>query len=137
MNNENSYANICAQVNSAFEVRQLMEYIGWNADKIVRTGDVYFAHCPIHRDPVFRTLVLNPRNNTYHCKHVNCSGNRPSDFLDLLTRVTHKSLPEVIQESVNHFGADYFRLTPKQLAVIEDLVRQVQAGCEAEQAPPQ
>lgn len=128
MTPDNGYANICAQVNSSFEVRQLMEYIGWKHDKIVRSGDVFLAHCPIHRDEVFRTLVLNPRNNTYQCKHVNCAGNRASDFLDLLTKVCAKTGPEVIEDAIAHFGADYFRLTSRQVGVIKELVLQARAS---------
>jgi hypothetical protein len=127
MGYEGSYAAICAQVNSAFEVRGLIEYIGWHPEKLTQRGDVFSALCPIHQDPVFRTLVLNPRKNTYHCEHGNCPGNYPADFLDLLVKVFHKPLPEVIQDAVDHFGAEYFRLTPRQLKVIEELVLEARA----------
>lgn len=123
MINEGAYSAICAQVNSGFEIVRLMEYIGWYPDKLIRYGDVYITVCPIHRDEVFRTLVLNPRNNTYHCKHVNCPGNRPSDFLDLLVRVQNTTMPEAIQDAIKHFGAEYFRLNPKQVRLIDELVR--------------
>jgi len=121
--NEGAYSAICAQINSGFEIQKLVQYIGWKPDKMVRSGDVYLVHCPIHQDSVFRTLVLNPRNNTYHCKHVNCAGNRPSDFLDLLVKVFNKSLPEVIHDVVTHFGPEYFRLSTKQVAIIGELVK--------------
>lgn len=119
---ETNYATICAQVNAAFDVRALVEYLGWHAGKLVRRGDVFAGLCPIHQDTVFRTLVLNPRNNTYHCEHGNCPGNSPSDFLDLLVKVSGKSIPEVIADAVDHFGADYFRLSERQIAVVRELV---------------
>lgn len=122
MVNEGTFSTICAQMNAAFDVNGLVEFIGWYPEKCIRSGDVYLVLCPIHRDEVFRTMVLNPRNNTYHCKHVNCIGNRPSDFLDLLVKVRNKPLAQVIQEAVKHFGADYFRLSQRQLQLIEEQV---------------
>lgn len=120
---DSSYALICAQVNSSFDVRHLIEYLSWFPDKLIRSGDIYLALCPIHHDEVFRTLALNPRNNTYHCTHVNCAGNHPADFLDLIVKVFNKSLAEVILDVTNHFGPDYFRLSPKQVNLINELVK--------------
>lgn len=125
---ENTYANICAQVNSAFEIRGLVDYIAWYPEKLKREGDVYITLCPIHRDTVFRTLVLNPRINTYQCRHLACPGHSPADFLDLLTKVQNVSLPEVLENVVSHFGRDYFRITEAQMKVIGELVAQVRAG---------
>ncbi len=116
-----AYPAICAQINSAFEIRDLLEYIGWHPAKLVRNGEIYMAMCPIHRETLFRTLVLNPRNNTYVCKHGGCPGSIPADFLDLLIRVKGKSLPEVIEEAIDHFGADYFRLSPAHETMIRKL----------------
>lgn len=124
---EPNYATICAQVNAALEVRALVRTIGWHPDRLIREGDVYLALCPLHRETVFRTLVLNPRANTYHCKHVACQGHQPGDFLDLLARVRSCTLPEVLEGLVTQFGAEHFRLTPPQVALIHDLVAQVRA----------
>ncbi len=123
---EGAFSALCAQINSSLHVHDLVDYIDWHADKIVRSGDVFFIHCPIHRDEVFRTLVLNPRNNTYHCKHVNCPGSRPSDFLDLVVKVSEKTLPEVLIDIVDHFGAEYFRLTDYQLRIIAEAAKEIE-----------
>jgi hypothetical protein len=124
---EPNYATICAQVNAALEIRALVKFINWHPDRLIREGDVYLALCPIHREPLFRTLVLNPRSNTYHCKHVACAGHQPGDFLDLLARVGNSTLPEVLADLTEHFGADYFRLSKAQVSLIHDLVAQVRA----------
>lgn len=126
MSYEYSYAQICAQMNASLDLRAVMEYVGWWPDKLVRNGDVWLGLCPIHKEEVFRTLVLNPRNNTYECKHVNCAGNSPADLLDLVVKTSGKTLPEVLMDMIGHFGAEHFRLTEKQLEFIGDLVRQVE-----------
>lgn len=126
--NENSYAAICAQVNSSFEIRQFIQYVGHFPEKLKRDGDLYLALCPIHGETVFRTLILNPRNNTYHCSHFACPGHQPADFLDLLVRVRNSTLPEVLDDVIEHFGPAYFRITPAQREVVKDLVRQVRGG---------
>jgi hypothetical protein len=128
MPQESSYAVICAQVNASFEVRHLIEYIKWHPEKLVKNGDMYLALCPIHRDEVFRTLALNPRNNTYHCRHVNCPGNHPADFLDLLQKVFNKSLPEVLEDAIRHFSPEYFRLNQRQVVIIGELVKMQRAS---------
>lgn len=125
---DQAYPDICAQVNKAFEVAELIDYINWHPTKLVRTGDVYLAFCPIHRDTLFRTLVLNPRNNTYHCKHGGCPGSAPADFIDLLTRMKGLTIPEVIMDAISHFGPEYFRLSEKQVAVVEKLAAMARAG---------
>jgi hypothetical protein len=127
---DQSYPEICALVNGAFDVRDLVEFIGWHPKKLVRTGDIYVALCPIHRDTIFRTLVINPRNNTYHCKHGGCPGNAPADFIDLITRVRGTTIPEVIEAVIAHFGADYFRLTERQLVVVGRLADAARASRE-------
>jgi len=119
----NSYPAICAQVNSALDIRQLVHFLAYHPDKLKRDGDVYVTLCPIHKETVFRTLILNPRNNTYHCRHQACPGHHAADFLDLVVRVQHVSLPEAISNVVNHFGAEYFRLNAAQLDTIAELVK--------------
>jgi hypothetical protein len=128
MTHEYSYSQICAQVNSALSVQQVIQTIGWHPDKLIRSGDVYLAFCPLHRDEVFRTLVLNPRNNTYVCKHHGCPGHAPADLLDLLARAFNRTLPEVIQQLIDEMGAEHFRLTDHQQAVVRGLVQQVRGG---------
>lgn len=126
MSYEYSYAQICAQMNAGLDLQAVVEYIGWWPEKLVKSGDVYLGLCPIHKEEVFRTLVLNPRNNTYECKHVNCAGNSPADLLDLIVKTSGRTLPEVLKAMVDHFGADHFRLTDRQLDFITDLVHQVE-----------
>ncbi|CAN5450300.1 hypothetical protein BH09SUM1_BH09SUM1_06240 [soil metagenome] len=122
MGYEVNYGSICAQVNASLDVESLIGYVNWHPDKLVRSGDVYHALCPIHRETIFRTLTLNPRNNTYHCKHVNCPGNYTSDFLDLIVKVSGKSLPEVMMGLVQSFGPERFRLTSRQMKILDELM---------------
>lgn len=121
MSNEGFIASICAQMNNALQIHDLVDYIDWYPDKLIRSGDVYLALCPIHRDPTFRTLVLNPRNNTYICKHINCLGNQPADLIDLIVKAKDEPVPEALANLVERFGADYFHLTERQQKVIADL----------------
>ncbi len=124
----NSYPAICAQVNSALEVRQLVAFLAYHPEKLKREGDVYATLCPIHREEVFRTLVLNPRNNTYQCRYQACAGHHAADFLDLVVKVQRVPLPEAIHNLVTHFGADYFRLSAAQLETIAELVAMTRPG---------
>lgn len=121
----NSYPAICAQMNSALEIRALVNFLNYQPEKLKREGDIFLAMCPIHRDTVFRTLVLNPRNNTYQCRYQACPGNHAADFLDLVVRVQRVTLPEAIDALVKHFGPSYFRLNISQLETIAGLLAMV------------
>ncbi len=115
---EQAFGDICAQINATFEIRQLIKYCGGQPDKLVKSGEVFHAHCPIHGDDLFRTLVLNPRNNTYHCNHGNCPGSKPADFLDLIVRSKQKPLAQIIENLISEFGPDYFRLSQRQVEIV-------------------
>ncbi len=122
--NPNSMASIRARVNAGFTAVELIRFIGWHPDRIQKLGDVYLALCPIHRDSIFRTLQLNPRNNTYQCRHTSCSGYAPADYIDLLIKVQKISPAEVILAAVNEFGLEYFHLNDEQFQVIKDQAEQ-------------
>lgn len=128
MGRDIAYASICAQMNSAITAQEVMEYLQYHPDKVVRSGEVYLALCPIHGETVFRTLVLNPRNNTYQCRYSSCAGNNASDFLDLIVRVTGKELAMAMLDLVAHYGAPKFSLTERQLATLGKLARNEVGG---------
>lgn len=121
MGRDIAYASICAQMNSALNPREVIEYLQYHPDKVVRSGEVYVALCPIHRETVFRTLMLNPRNNTYLCRYSSCAGNNASDFLDLIVRVTGKELAAAMLELAAHYGVAKFSLTERQLTTLRKL----------------
>lgn len=115
-------------MNSALEIRALVQFLSYMPERLKREGDVFVAMCPVHRDEVFRTLVLNPRNNTYHCRYQACPGHHAADFLDLVVRVQRVTLPEAIDNLVKHFGPSYFRLNISQLETIAGLLAMVREG---------
>jgi hypothetical protein len=122
---EGEYSAICAQVNSGLEINDLLTYLNWYPEKLIRQGDVFITLCPIHQDTIFRTLVINTRNKTYCCKHVHCPGNHPSDYLDLLVKARQLPLPKVLDDVIEHFGPEYFRLSDKQVQAVKGLVQQI------------
>lgn len=126
MSEKPHYASICAQVNAELRVPQVIEFIGWHPERLVKFDDVYLALCPIHGDKVFRTLVLNPHGNTYQCRHVNCPGNSPSDLIDLVAQAFNETMPEALARLVEHFGAEAFGLNEYELEVLEEVLEDVQ-----------
>ncbi len=126
MSEKPHYASICAKVNAELRVPQVIEFIGWYPERLVKFEDVYLALCPIHGDKVFRTLVLNPNGNTYQCRHVNCPAGSPSDLIDLVARCFGESMPEALARLVDHFGPDAFGLSESELAVLAEILEMVQ-----------
>jgi hypothetical protein len=127
MSHDRISPNICAQVNAALESRQVLEYLEWFPEKMIRSGDIYLAYCPIHKDKLFRTLALNPRNNTCHCHHMDCPQNQTSDFLELIVKASGKTIAQVIRDLVVRFGADQFNLAEGQMRFINEMAESSQS----------
>lgn len=113
---------ICARVNAALDARELIDFLDYNAARANKVKGLWRCFCPIHEDHVFRTLVINPRRNTYHCEYTGCPANQPNDFIDLVARSRHISRFQAVQDLIGRFGLEKLRLTPEEGSFVDDAV---------------
>ncbi|MDK2973492.1 MAG: zinc finger protein [Candidatus Sumerlaeota bacterium] len=119
--NDREFSAVCARINSSLDVKEFIRLLGYYPEKAIRAGGLWRLFCPIHGDTLFRTLVVNPRRNTYHCEYSLCSIHQPGDLVDLLTKVRGCTREEAVAELYERFGADQLRLSATQDANLRDL----------------
>lgn len=122
--NDREFDNLCARINSSLDVKEFIDLLGYHADKAIRTAGLWRMFCPIHGDTLFRTLVINPRRNTYHCEYSLCAIHKPADLVDLLARVRGVAREAAVGELLDRFGAQHLRLTATQEVMLREHVAQ-------------
>ncbi len=111
---EQEFSALCAKINGALDVRDVIDLLDYNADKAIQSGGLWRLYCPIHNETVFRTLVINPRRNTYFCEYSACPAHQPGDLIELLSRVRQIHKAEVVLTLLKKFGTEKLRLTVEQ-----------------------
>jgi len=74
---------IIKEILDQLEVKTVLETISYRTDTIQEIGDVIKCFCPIHKEQVFRTLIINPKDKSYRCSYSLCGGNKGGDLLSL------------------------------------------------------
>lgn len=92
------------EVNDALDSRRVLEFIGYKADKLQDTGDTIRAFCPIHRETVFRTLVVNKDRRTFRCMYGLCDGAEGGSLVRLLALSRRINEHEAAEALVDEFG---------------------------------
>lgn len=121
MMTEREFSAACARINSSLDVKEYIDLLGYYPEKAVRSGGLWRLFCPLHKDTLFRTLVINPRRNTYHCEYSLCTIHQPGDLIDLLARVRGGTLEQAVVELHERFGAEKLRLSAVQDANLREL----------------
>ena len=65
-------------------IQQLLEDLGKENDISPEQEDLFLrCFCPIHKDRVFRTLLIDMQLQTFKCSYTRCSGFRGGSLIDL------------------------------------------------------
>jgi DNA primase len=110
------FSALCARINSALDIRELIDLIGYYPNRAIKVGGLWRTLCPVHNETIFRTLVINPRRNTYHCEHGVCPAHQPGDLIDLLAKARGCSRAKAVNELLQRIGSEKLRLTDRQFA---------------------
>lgn len=125
------FAALCARINGALDVREYINLLGYHGDRAIKVGNLYRLFCPIHKDTVFRSLVINPRRNTYHCEHTACPGHSPGDLIDLLAKARGVPLTASCMELIAHFGHEALHVSAKHVEALRQHLDAVRADEQA------
>lgn len=116
--NEREFEALCARMNAALDVQDVIQLIDYESERAIRVAGLWRMFCPIHGDTLFRTLVINPRRNTYHCEYSPCEAHQPGDLLDLLMKVRKMTREEIVSELLELYGAQRLRLSHTQESIL-------------------
>lgn len=91
------------EVLGAIQVSALLQRVNYRTDTIQEIGDTIKCFCPIHKEAVFRTLIINSREKTYRCSYNLCAGNKGGDLIDFYAKTKGKDYDEALQDLVEQF----------------------------------
>ena len=78
----------------------ILEAIGYRVDTIQEIGDTIKCFCPVHKEAVFRTLIIDRRTRKYRCSYSLCGGHRGGDLIDLFAKAKGIGYDEAVQQIV-------------------------------------
>ena len=78
--------NLIEEVRAALDAEAVLRLIDYRPETIQDAGDRIKCFCPIHRETIFRTLVIERTAGSYRCSNFSCDGNDGGDLIDLYAR---------------------------------------------------
>lgn len=74
---------IINEIIDQLDARTVLEAINYRTDTIQEISDTVKSFCPIHKEQVFRTLIINTQDKSYRCSYSLCPGNKGGDLIGL------------------------------------------------------
>lgn len=93
-------------VRHALDAAAILRRIGYRTEMIQDTPDAIKCFCPIHKETIFRTLLIEKRTGLYRCSNYNCAGNAGGDLIDLYARARGFGYEQALLELASHFGIE-------------------------------
>jgi len=94
---------VIAEVNEQLDPRAVLELIGYHTDKLQESAETFRGFCPIHRETVFRTLIIDKSKRTFRCMYSLCKGAAGGTLVELYALAKELSLENALEELVAHF----------------------------------
>ncbi len=98
--------NLTQKIRKAVQPEELLRKINYRPETIQRAGQTVKSFCPIHRDPIFRTLVIDADAWSYRCTNKQCPGKDGGDLIDLYARSRAVTYEEALLEMAKLFGIE-------------------------------
>ncbi|MCX7719525.1 MAG: CHC2 zinc finger domain-containing protein, partial [Candidatus Sumerlaeaceae bacterium] len=97
---------VIAEINRSIEPRRLMEMIGYMVNKLQESGDTVRGCCPIHREKLFRNLIIQRKDRTFRCTHRPCPGAAGGDLVTLYALAKEVTRAEAAADLATAFSVD-------------------------------
>ncbi len=101
--------SLVERIRAALTGETVLRRINYRPEMIQDAGDQLKCFCPIHKETIFRTLILDKRNGRYRCSNYNCPGNAGGDLIDLYARARDLSYEQALLELATVAGVDVDR----------------------------
>ncbi len=72
---------IIQQVLEQLDVIKVLELVNYRTDTIQHYRETIKCFCPIHKELVFRTLLINTKDKSFKCLQSLCPGNKGGDLI--------------------------------------------------------
>lgn len=98
--------DLIESIRAALEPEPLLRAINYRPETIQVIGHTIKSFCPIHRESIFRTLIIDSQSRTYRCTNKSCPGNEGGDMIDLYARAKGIGYDEALPELAGAFGVE-------------------------------
>ena len=82
----------------------VLHKINYRPEMIQDAGHTLKCFCPIHKETVFRTLLLDKKSKRYRCSNFSCPGGSGGDLIDLYARANAVGYEQALLDLVGAFG---------------------------------
>ena len=85
------------QFNRTLEPRELLKRMGYMSDSIYEDGKVIRIFCPIHKDQVRRSLVIDTERRTFKCQFTRCPVHKGGMLVELYAIALDMETPVAVE----------------------------------------
>ncbi len=85
------------RLNETIDGQQMLIRMGYNPDSIFVDGDLIRIFCPIHKDQVRRSLVLNNREKTFRCQYTQCPVHEGGPLIVLYAKCMNLDVADAVE----------------------------------------
>lgn len=76
----------------------VLQKIHYRPEMIQSSGQGIRCFCPIHKETIFRTLIVDRKSKSYRCSNYSCPGAGGGDLIDLYARSRGLSYEQAVME---------------------------------------
>ncbi len=75
--------DLTEQINAVLDAESVLYKINYRVESMEQQGVSIKAFCPIHKETMIRSLMIDPNKRHFRCNYSNCPGNKGGTFLQL------------------------------------------------------
>ncbi|MBN1517582.1 hypothetical protein JXA32_13550 [Candidatus Sumerlaeota bacterium] len=91
------YSSQILELNAQFDPLEVLQKMGIEGDAIYVEGNQIRLYCPIHRDIVKRSMIVDAGKRTYYCQHKQCEAHKGGPLIELYAMFYDISIEETIE----------------------------------------
>lgn len=96
--------DVVKRVLAGLDALDVLEFIDYRPDSLVRERGKIRCFCPIHRETMFQTLVVDEVAKTFRCSKDECPGTEGGDIVSLAAWGTRTDYDTVMRRLVEEYG---------------------------------
>ena len=105
---------IIKEVLAKLEPLKVLKLINYRFDTIQQSAGSIRCFCPIHKELVFRTLVIDTKKKKYKCSYTLCPSKKGGDIIHLYAESQSMEYEEALRKLVQELQLDVELPTPKE-----------------------
>lgn len=101
---QSSYSPEQIEFNSALDALDLFRRMGYTDKSVYRDGNMLRVFCPIHKDQVRRSMIVDPAEHTFRCQYKSCPGYEGGLLLELFAMYSDIGIDKAMEHLRNESG---------------------------------